>query len=354
MCRITLDGQRARDFSTGLNCTLISWDQSKQVAADKVLNAHLAEIHRSAELSFLQSKLAGKSVSAQNIADAITGKVADQEDLVKLFDRYIAHQQTSKKARTMKRYYQVRNELTTFLKQKCIRNISGHQFNLAMGRAIWEYFRHTGSNAHNAHRKVHLIKSVLQYGLQFGYIEHNPLFQWKGESDQVKEIVALSEAEIQKLQSIVLTPRLRRVADLFLFQCFTGLDYTDSQSFHYKEHLRRDPDGRVWLVKPRNKNGERAFAPWLPEAEAILSRYDGQLLRISNQKYNCYLKEVARLCQLELHLTSHVGRKTFGMVMLNKGISIEAVSRMLGHRYITTTQRHYAQVLEHRVRMEYC
>jgi integrase len=165
--------------------------------------------------------------------------------------------------------------------------------------------------------------------------------------------VALNQAQLKHLQKLAAgSDRIRRIADLFLFQCFTGLDYGCTQTFDPAQHLRQDPDGRIWLVKHRCKNGEKAFAPWLPEAEAILKRHGGQLPRISNQKYNRYLKELAQVSGLELHLTSHVGRKTFGMVMLNKGISIEAVSRMLGHRYITTTQRHYAQVLEERVRME--
>lgn len=70
---------------------------------------------------------------------------------------------------------------------------------------------------------------------------------------------------------------------------------------------------------------------------------------LSNQKYNAYLKEIATICGITKNLTTHTARHTFGTtVTLSNGVPIESVSKMLGHKKISTTQ-HYARVLDIKV-----
>jgi site-specific recombinase XerD len=74
--------------------------------------------------------------------------------------------------------------------------------------------------------------------------------------------------------------------------------------------------------------------------------YNKLLPIISNQRYNGYLKELAGLCNIKKHLTSHIARHTFATtVTLANGISLESVSAMLGHKSIRTTQI-YAKVVQ--------
>ncbi len=69
----------------------------------------------------------------------------------------------------------------------------------------------------------------------------------------------------------------------------------------------------------------------------------------SNQKYNAYLSEIASICNIKKHLTSHIARHTFATtVTLANGVPIETVSSMLGHISIRTTQI-YAKVVEKKV-----
>lgn len=64
---------------------------------------------------------------------------------------------------------------------------------------------------------------------------------------------------------------------------------------------------------------------------------------------NAYLKEIADLCGIEKELTYHIARHTFATtVTLSNGVSIESVSKMLGHKSIKTTQ-HYAKILDSKV-----
>ncbi len=81
-------------------------------------------------------------------------------------------------------------------------------------------------------------------------------------------------------------------------------------------------------------------------------RSGGMLPVIANQPYNYKLKKIAALCGINKNLTSHIARHTFATtVTLQRGVSIEVVSKMLGHSSIAMTS-HYARVLEGRIRDE--
>lgn len=96
----------------------------------------------------------------------------------------------------------------------------------------------------------------------------------------------------------------------------------------------------------------------LPTALEIMQKYEGHpecanfgklLPVLSNQKMNSYLKEIADVCGIEKELTFHIARHTFATsVTLANGVSIESVSKMLGHKNIRTTQ-HYAKILDSKV-----
>ena len=89
----------------------------------------------------------------------------------------------------------------------------------------------------------------------------------------------------------------------------------------------------------------------------ILEKYEGSnevnhnrvLPVLTNQKMNAYLKEIADISRIKKNLTTHLARHTFATtVTLTNGVSIESVSKMLGHRSLRTTQ-HYAKILNRRV-----
>jgi site-specific recombinase XerD len=69
----------------------------------------------------------------------------------------------------------------------------------------------------------------------------------------------------------------------------------------------------------------------------------------SNQKLNAYLKEMADICEISKPMTMHIARHTFATtVLLANGVSMEATSKMLGHKSIKTTQI-YGKIVERRV-----
>jgi len=74
--------------------------------------------------------------------------------------------------------------------------------------------------------------------------------------------------------------------------------------------------------------------PLFPIPKAILIKYEHKLPILSNKEYNSYLKMIGKCLNLRFNLTSHVARKTAGTLWLNEGISLDVVSKMLGHKNI--------------------
>ena len=137
---------------------------------------------------------------------------------------------------------------------------------------------------------------------------------------------------------------LKRVRDLFVLQCLTGLSYSDLMDFDFsKVNLRR---GQHVLSECRNKTGVSYTIVLLPEVMEILERYNNELPKISNQQYNLRLKVVAQATGIEKPIASHWGRRTCGMYLLNKGFTMEVVAKVLGHKSIKTTEAVYAKILD--------
>ena len=151
--------------------------------------------------------------------------------------------------------------------------------------------------------------------------------------------------------------RLAQVRDLFVFSCYTGLAYIDVMKLT-PHNISIGIDGEYWLITHRQKTEESVKIPLLPEALEIIHRYKnhpavitsgGILPKLSNQKLNAYLKEIADICEINKNLTFHLARHTFATtITLANGVPMETVSKLLGHSSIKTTQI-YAKVIEKKV-----
>ena len=83
----------------------------------------------------------------------------------------------------------------------------------------------------------------------------------------------------------------------------------------------------------------------LPKARAIWEKYNWKLPVLSNQKYNSYLQEIGNICGIDKQLHSHLARHTFATIMLNRGVPMVMISRMLGHTSTKITESTYAELL---------
>ncbi len=164
----------------------------------------------------------------------------------------------------------------------------------------------------------------------------------RGTSEQVRW---LTEDEIEKIENAEMpNGSLARVRDLFIFSCYSGLAFSDLMDFN-TDKIEED-NGDKFLFGHRKKTGEEYVVLILPKAEKILKKYNYNLPRYSNQQYNYRLKDVAKAAGVDKPISSHWGRHSAGMMLLNHGVSIEVVAKILGHSTIQETQRVYASVLK--------
>lgn len=190
------------------------------------------------------------------------------------------------------------------------------------------------------------IKALLGRALKFGLITANPYDRMKGEIKRgdTETVEFLTKEELARIEGLTLSEgsMLAATRDMFVFQAYTGMAYSDMQEFRLDE-CRHDGD-RWLLAKKRVKTGVTYYVQLLPQALAVAQRYGGSLPKVAVQTYNRNLKRIAEDTGITKRLTSHVGRHTFATWALHEGVAIERVSKMLGHSKITQTQR-YAKVL---------
>jgi site-specific recombinase XerD len=201
------------------------------------------------------------------------------------------------------------------------------------------------------------LKKIIHECQAKGWLERDPFFGFKVKHKDA-EIPHLSLAELKALEEkVFLIDRLAQVKDIFLFSCYTGMAYADVIRLT-SANIEIGIDGKKWLSKNRQKTNVPSRVPLLSQALAIIEKYkdhpkvcnSGKLLPVlSNQKVNSYLKEIADSCGFQKNITFHVARHTFATtITMSNGVPIETVSKMLGHRKISTTQI-YAKILDNKV-----
>lgn len=208
-----------------------------------------------------------------------------------------------------------------------------------------------GATVYNYHKQ---LKSMLNRAVRFGVIRANPYDRLRGQFKRCDNptVEYLTEDEVASIMQIELDEgtMLARSRDLFVFQLYTGLSYSDTQAFDISSY--RKVKG-VWTCTiPRIKTGVPFVCQLLPPAVEVLEKYGWKVPRIDAADYNHMLKAVGAMAHISTRMHSHLARHTFATYMLRHGVRIENVSKMLGHTNITQTQR-YAKVLAESVHEDY-
>ena len=219
----------------------------------------------------------------------------------------------------------------------------------------------TQSGVWNYHR---YLKCLLNRAVRCGKLASNPYMLLKGEFSrgESENTEYLTEDEMRKIREFSPTPGtwMERVKDLFVFQMYTGLAYSDAQTFDIGKYkcvnVRDKITGKItkqWrIIGNRIKTGEPYVNQLLPPAVEVLEKYDMQVPQIVNAVYNRELKTIGKALGITTPLHSHLARHTFATWMLRNGAKFENVSKMLGHSNIRTTQR-YAKVLDESVHEDF-
>lgn len=162
------------------------------------------------------------------------------------------------------------------------------------------------------------------------------------------EVIPLEFWQVEKIQQKQFgVDQISEVRDAFIFQCFTGFAYQDIYDLSPENVVLVRPKKERWLVKHRAKTAVGEMVPILPIVDQLISKYQDHPYCLANRKlipvnsnYRCnvYLKDIAQLCEIRdvngniRRLDTHDARHFFAYMMLNNGIPLEDVSKMLGHR----------------------
>ena len=357
---ITVNGER-NSFSTGKQIAIEKWDKTKQQVKGKDqetqnLNNYLKAIK--AKLYQKEAELLerGFIITAQILYDAYFDKVESLKER-SLFEVFEEHNQEQEKlvgngvskATHWVSVYTIRL-LREFVQQKYKReDLYLRELNLNFIQSFHSFLRIDKGMAQNSSTKhLKLLKKIINLSVANSYMAFNPFSTYKVEREPV-DIDFLDEEELRKIINFdTPLPRLERAKDMFLFGCFTGLSYIDIKTLT-PEHFEKDNTGRIWIKKRRVKTGVLSRIPLLPIAKLILDKYKGgeKLLPIQDPAdINKYLKDIAILCGINKRICFHTSRHTSAStVTLANNISLEVVSKMLGHTNTRMTA-HYAKLID--------
>lgn len=357
---IGANGERA-EFQTGKKIEPENWDNGKQQAKGKtteakLLNTYLSQLRNKVYLKEIELMQRGFLITARLLRDAVVDKVEalNEKTLFQVFSEHNEEQGKmigkgiSKSTHWLSEYtYRLLKE---HVEQKYKRSdLYLRELNIGFIQAFHTFLRTDKGMAQNSSTKhLKLLKKIINVAVANSYMTFNPFMTYKVEREPV-EIDFLDEEELRRIINFdTPLPRLERAKDMFLFGCFTGLSYIDIKTLA-PEHFEKDGAGRIWIKKRRVKTGVLSRIPLLPIAKMILDKYrDGEkLLPIQDPAdVNKYLKDIAILCNINKRITFHTSRHTFAStVTLANNISLEVVSKMLGHTNTRMTT-HYAKLVD--------
>lgn len=287
-------------------------------------------------------------------------KVKGEVNLLRFAHAFIA--EVNRRPETIKGYNQTVNRLGDYARQRKIR-LDFDEVDLSLLNDLVRYFEEVRGFALNT---IHLhvknlkvfMKEAKERDLHSNAAHESRRFTVKTE-DTPK--VYLSEEEIDLIRRVDLSQnvRLERVRDLFLLHANTGVRYSDLHKIN-NSNLLEDEGGKLFQIR-QEKTSAFLWIPVLhPEVISILNRYEGHSPGenekgrfLSNQKYNAYLKEVARLAGILGKFTSfqtkggkreervqykadlicsHTARRSFATNAYKKGLPISSIMQITGHK----------------------
>jgi len=365
--RVTFDSRRI-ELATRLSIEEKNWSQQKQCAVGDTKEAR--EINK--ELSIVRADILkhynrmialDRPITAELLKNEYLGTRETEHSLIEAlnyyYNRFKEKVEIGKKAaNTLKCIHTTNEKIKSFIKYRYkVSDMNLSEVKTSFVTELEHYLTTKDKLSNNSAMKyIHTFKRIIKFAVDQEWMEKNPTAQFRciyNPPDRER----LTMAEIMSLYHKDLSPRLSEVRDVFVFCCFTGFSYVDVYKLT-ADNIVPGIDGGKWIIKDRQKTKTNERVPLLPIPLEILDRYKkdlycetkGCLLPVnSNQCYNAYLKEIAAICDIKKHLTTHIARHTFATtITLENDVPIETVSQMLGHKNIKSTQL-YAKVTDKKI-----
>ena len=365
------------EFTTGYRIDATKWDADKQRVKNgcsnklkqsaSEINASLLEYYTEIQSIFKRFEVEDVMPTPEQIKEAFNAlhKPVSEEpkpkkealpcDFFQVFDDFVEDcgRQNNWTDSTFEKFAAVKNHLTNFREGLTFEFFDERGLNDYVGylRDVKE-MRNTTIG-----KQLSFLKWFLRWAFKKGVHQNNAYDSYKPKLKSTqKKIIFLTWDELNRLREFKIPSNkqaLERVRDVFLFQCFTGLRYSDV--FNLRRSDIKDDHIEVTTVK----TSDSLIIELNNHSKAILDKYkdvafenDKVLPVITNQKMNDYLKELAEMAGIDepvrqtyykgneridevtpkyALLGTHAGRRTFICNALALGIPPQVVMKWTGH-----------------------
>ena len=365
------------EFTTGYRIDSAKWDAAKQRVKNgcsnklkqsaSEINASLLEYYTEIQSIFKRFEVEDVMPTPEQIKEAFNAlhKPVSEEpkpkkealpcDFFQVFDDFVEDcgRQNNWTDSTFEKFAAVKNHLTNFREGLTFEFFDERGLNDYVGylRDVKE-MRNTTIG-----KQLSFLKWFLRWAFKKGVHQNNAYDSYKPKLKSTqKKIIFLTWDELNRLREFKIPSNkqaLERVRDVFLFQCFTGLRYSDVFN------LRRSDIKGDHIEVTTVKTSDSLIIELNNHSKAILDKYkdvafedDKVLPVITNQKMNDYLKELAELAGIDepvrqtyyrgneridevtpkyALLGTHAGRRTFICNALALGIPPQVVMKWTGH-----------------------
>lgn len=268
-------------------------------------------------------------------------------------------------------YDQTINSFTKFLTVNYLNDINTHAVDIPLVKRYIKYLRDLNnkfSTIKYKQSKLISLFNIIQRDIDCLKPTSNPF------TTEIKKTTAEAQATTENknkwidisIQSILekassLSLKHDYARKMFLFQIHTGLSFVDILKFDPSLHVIIDIDKQKWIRLRRTKTikfDTYSEIPFISEINTLVDYFKpfqiGSTL-INNIPYVTYrqrLRAISSKLNITPVITSHMGRHTFGVRMLEASVSMESVSHMMGHASITMTESIYAKVTKRKLKID--
>ena len=361
MGRITI-GRSIAQFSCKISCNPDLWNPRESRMDGKSreaveVNGRLENLLLSIQSAYQSLLARGCPFDATDVKEKFQGSVQTRCMLIERLDMLIKEKEShigiDIRKESMAGYHSTRIRLLEFIQKKY--KVSDLAFSQLTENFIHEFQQYflgeCGFQESSFYNVATHLKTVCRQAYREGVADILLYDKVKISKGNKKLPKALDRGEFEKLKTLHfedLEEEMETARDIFLFACYTGAAYCDLMELD-KSHLVRDDEGSLWLKFNRQKTSVPCRVKLLPEAIRLMEKLHSDeretlLPFMGYATYQSYLKALRLRAGIPFPFTTHTARHTFAtLITLEQGVPIETVSKMLGHSYVSMTER-YAKV----------
>lgn len=322
MIRITLDG-KMKQFCSKMEIEKDLWDpvsgkvKGRNRKATEI-NDYLGDVKDTLHQRYRSIFKRFGKVTAEQLKSSYLGVGFSSSTLLKLYDKKIDQKKllvgNTISTKTLYKYELSKKVIGAFIYQKYkTKDILISEVNYDFIKDYEIYLKSYCKVNHNyAVKQLRYLKQIIEDALKNQLLGSDPFANYSLKSELVDKDYLIEPEIVKLLEWKFESVHLERVRDMFLFCCFSGLAYIDAYNLK-RQDIITDADGMKWIVIFRTKSSIQANIPLLEFPATIIKKYqnisENRLLPMdTNQKMNVYLKEIAKICNINKKLTTHVAR----------------------------------------------